>query len=405
MDVKKSRRPLEGIRILDLSTVIAAPYGATLLGDFGAEVIKIEMPGKGDPLRNLGPYHNGEGLRWPGMSRNKKSLTLDLHQEEGKEILRELAGKSDMIIENFRTGTLERWGIGYEDLKKVNPNLIMIRVTGYGQTGPYSHKAGFGTPATAFSGFTYLHGYSDRAPISPSFSLADYVTGIYVAFAAVTAMYHRDCQEGGSASGQYVDVSLYESMFRMMEFLVAEYDQTGRVKERSPGLSGHSAPAGNFLTKDAQWIILVTSSDKTFERLAKAMNREDMLTDERYHTNAVRLARFDEVNGIVADWVATKTTDELQHLLDDCGVPMSRIYSIKDIFEDPQYQARGNIVEVNHPRLGKVKIPGVVPKFSETPGSIKQIAPDLGEHTDEILNEILELDKDTIASLKAKNVI
>ena len=405
MNVNKDRRPLEGIRILDLSTVIAAPYGATLLGDFGAEVIKIEMPGKGDPLRNLGPYHNGEGLRWPGMSRNKKSLTLDLHQEEGKEILRELARKSDMIIENFRTGTLEKWGIGYEDLKKVNPSLIMIRVTGYGQTGPYSHKAGFGTPATAFSGFTYLHGYPDRAPISPSFSLADYVTGIYVAFAAVTAMYYRDCQESDSISGQYVDVSLYESMFRMMEFLVTEYDQTGRVKERSPGLSGHSAPAGNFLTKDDQWIILVTSSDKTFERLAKAMNREDMLTDERYHTNSVRLARFDEVNGIVADWVATKTTEELQHLLDDCGVPMSRIYSIKDIFEDPQYEARGNIVEVNHPRLGKVKIPGVVPKFSETPGSIKQIAPDLGEHTDEILNNLLELDQETIARLKEKNVI
>ena len=405
MNVNKDRRPLEGIRILDLSTVIAAPYGATLLGDFGAEVIKIEMPGKGDPLRNLGPYHNGEGLRWPGMSRNKKSLTLDLHQEEGKEILRELARKSDMIIENFRTGTLEKWGIGYEDLKKVNPSLIMIRVTGYGQTGPYSHKAGFGTPATAFSGFTYLHGYPDRAPISPSFSLADYVTGIYVAFAAVTAMYYRDCQESDSNSGQYVDVSLYESMFRMMEFLVTEYDQTGRVKERSPGLSGHSAPAGNFLTKDEQWIILVTSSDKTFERLAKAMNREDMLTDERYHTNSVRLARFDEVNGIVADWVATKTTEELQHLLDDCGVPMSRIYSIKDIFEDPQYEARGNIVEVNHPRLGKVKIPGVVPKFSETPGSIKQIAPDLGEHTNEILNDLLELDEETIARLKEKNVI
>ena len=405
MNVNKDRRPLEGIRILDLSTVIAAPYGATLLGDFGAEVIKIEMPGKGDPLRNLGPYHNGEGLRWPGMSRNKKSLTLDLHQEEGKEILRELARKSDMIIENFRTGTLEKWGIGYEDLKKVNPSLIMIRVTGYGQTGPYSHKAGFGTPATAFSGFTYLHGYPDRAPISPSFSLADYVTGIYVAFAAVTAMYYRDCQESDSISGQYVDVSLYESMFRMMEFLVTEYDQTGRVKERSPGLSGHSAPAGNFLTKDEQWIILVTSSDKTFERLAKAMNREDMLTDERYHTNSVRLARFDEVNGIVADWVATKTTEELQRLLDDCGVPMSRIYSIKDIFVDPQYEARGNIVEVNHPRLGKVKIPGVVPKFSETPGSIKQIAPDLGEHTNEILNDLLELDEETIARLKEKNVI
>jgi formyl-CoA transferase len=399
----KTRGPLEGVRILDLSTVIAAPYGAALLGDFGAEVIKIEMPEVGDPLRNLGPYYKGEGLRWPGMSRNKKSITLDLRQEEGKEILRKLVSKSDMVIENFRTGTLEKWGIGYEELKKYNPDLVMIRVTGYGQTGPYSHKAGFGTPATAFSGFTYLHGYPDRPPISPSFSLADYVTGIYVAFAAVTALYHRDCQDEGT--GQYVDVSLYESMFRMMEFLVTDYDQTGNIKERSPGLSGHSAPAGNFLTKDGQWIILVTSSDKTFERLAKAMHREDMLTDERYHTNSVRLTRFDEVNGIVSDWVKTKTKDELQHLLDECGVPMSQIYSIKDIYEDPQYQARENIVEVEHPRLGKVKIPGIVPKFSETPGSIRQIAPDLGEHNDEILKDLLELDGETIASLKEKKVI
>jgi len=403
MKAKNLRSPLDGIRILDLSTVIAAPYGATLLGDFGAEVIKIEMPDVGDPLRNLGPYYNGEGLRWPGLARNKKSLTLDLRQEEGKEILRQLVSKSDMVIENFRTGTLEKWGIGYEELKKSNPDLVMIRVTGYGQTGPYAHKAGFGTPATAFSGFTYLHGYPDRPPISPSFSLTDYVTGIYVAFAAVTALYHRDCQDEGT--GQYVDVSLYESMFRMMEFLVTDFDQTGNIKERSPGLSGHSAPAGNFLTKDGQWVILVTSSDKTFERLAKAMNREDMLTDERYHTNSVRLTRFNEVNGIVSDWVKTKTKDELQSLLDECGVPVSQIYNIKDIFEDPQYQERENIVEVEHPRLGKVKIPGIVPKFSETPGSIRQIAPDLGEHNDEILTKLLELDEETIVRLKEKKVI
>jgi len=402
MEMKK-RGPLEGIRILDLSTVIAAPFGATLLADFGADVIKVEMPNVGDPLRNLGPYYEGEGLRWPGIARNKKSLTLDLRQEEGKEILRELVKKSDMIIENFRTGTLEKWGVGYEALKEINPDLVMIRVTGYGQTGPYAHKAGFGTPATAFSGFTYLHGYPDRPPISPSFSLTDYVTGIYVAFAAVTALYHRDCQEEGT--GQFVDVSLYESMFRMMEFLVTDYDVTGTIKERSPGLSGHSAPAGNFLTKDGSWIILVTSSDKTFERLAKAMGREDMLTDERYSTNSVRLTRFEEVNGIVADWIRTKTKDELQTYLDECGVPMSQIYSIRDIFEDPQYKARENIVEVEHPRLGKVKIPGVVPKFSETPGSIRQIAPDLGEHTDEILKDIIGLDDESIAKLKEKKVI
>ncbi|MEK5442485.1 CaiB/BaiF CoA transferase family protein [Fredinandcohnia sp. FSL W7-1320] len=403
MNYSRKTGPLDGVRVLDISTVIAAPFGATLLGDFGAEVIKIEMPNVGDPLRNLGPYKDGEGLRWAGIARNKRSITIDLHKEEGKEILKKLVAKSDIVIENFRTGTLEKWGIGYEELKKINNNLIMIRVTGYGQTGPYSHKAGFGTPATAFSGFTYLHGYPDRPPISPSFSLTDYVTGIYVAFAATMALYHRDCHEEGK--GQYVDISLYESMFRMMEFLVTDYDQTGTIKERSPGLSGHSAPAGNFLTKDGHWVIIVTSSDKTFTRLAEAMNREDMLTDERYKTNSVRLQRFDEVNGILADWVKTKTKKELQKILDENGVPMSPIYSIKDIFEDPHYQERENIVEVNHPRLGKVKIPGISPKFSETPGTIRQIAPDLGEHTEDILCNLLEMDADSIENLKQNGVI
>ncbi|WP_099363647.1 CaiB/BaiF CoA transferase family protein [Fredinandcohnia onubensis] len=403
MNYSRKTGPLDGVRVLDISTVIAAPFGATLLGDFGAEVIKIEMPNVGDPLRNLGPYKDGEGLRWAGIARNKRSITVDLHKEEGKEILKKLVAKSDIVIENFRTGTLEKWGIGYEELKKINNNLIMIRVTGYGQTGPYSHKAGFGTPATAFSGFTYLHGYPDRPPISPSFSLTDYVTGIYVAFAATMALYHRDCHEEGK--GQYVDISLYESMFRMMEFLVTDYDQTGTIKERSPGLSGHSAPAGNFLTKDGHWVIIVTSSDKTFKRLAETMNREDMLTDERYKTNSVRLQRFDEVNGILADWVKTKTKKELQKILDENGVPMSPIYSIKDIFEDPHYQERENIVEVNHPRLGKVKIPGISPKFSETPGTIRQIAPDLGEHTEDILCNLLEMDADSIENLKQNGVI
>ena len=385
--------PLKGIRVLDVSTVIAAPFGATLLGDFGAEVIKIEMPGKGDPLRGLGPYYKGEGLRWPGLSRNKMSLTLDLHEEEGKEIFRKLTEKSDIIIENFRTGTLEKWGIGYEDLKKHNPDLIMVRVTGYGQTGPYSEKAGFGTPATAFSGYTYLHGYPDRPPMSPSFSLTDYVTGIYVAFSAVTALFYRD-RKGGS--GQYIDIGLYESMFRMMEFLVTDYDLTGNIKERSPGLSGHSAPAGTFLTKDKKWVIIVTSSDRTFERLAKVMGREDMLTDERYYMNSERLKRFDEVNGIVGRWVSEKTQAELQQLLDENGIPISPVYSIQDIFEDPQYQARENIVEVEHPRFGKVKIPGVVPKFSETPGSIYRKAPDLGEHNETILGDLLGMDKEKL---------
>ncbi|MBD7936388.1 CoA transferase [Cytobacillus sp. Sa5YUA1] len=403
MDNKQKYGPLTGKRVLDLSTMIAAPFGATLLGDFGAEVIKVEIPGKGDTLRGMGPFREDEPLRWPALARNKKSLTLDLHKEEGKEILRKLVRVSDVVIENFRPGTLEKWGVGYEDLKKENPNLIMTRVTGYGQTGPNASKAGFGTPATAYSGFTYLHGYTDRPPISPSFSLTDYVTGIYVAFATVTGLYHRDTAEQGE--GQYIDIGLYESMFRMMEFLIAEYDQKQIVKERTPGLSGHSSPAGTFQTKDGHWMSLVTSSDRTFERLAAAMGREDMLEDERYHNNAARLSRFEETNGIVADWVKQFNREELQNLLDDYGVPISPIYSIKDIFEDTHYKERQNIIEVSHPRLGKIKMPGIIPKFSETPGAVRNVGPDLGENNEEILSGILNYNHEEIEILKENNVI
>jgi len=394
--------PLTNVRILDLSTMIAAPFGATLLGDFGAEVIKVELPGRGDSLRSMGPFKGEEPLRWPGLARNKKSLTLDLHHKEGKDILKKLVKKSDVVIENFRPGTLEKWGVGYEELKRENEDIIMMRVTGYGQTGPNGHKAGFGTPATAYSGFTYLHGYPDRPPISPSFSLLDYITGVYVAFAVSAALYHR---EKDNESGQMIDMGLYESVFRMMEFLVTDYDQNGNIKERSPGLSGHSAPAGTFRTKDKHWVVLVTSSDSTFNRLAKAMDRKDMLEDERFKTNSVRLENFELTNGIVAEWVEKYTRRELQSLLDEYGVPVSPINSIEDIFKDEHYQARENIIEVDHPRLGKVKMPGITPKFSKTPGGIQRIAPDLGEHNEDVLINLLNYSESDIEKLKEKSII
>lgn len=394
--------PLTGVRILDLSTMIAAPFGATLLGDFGADIIKIEMPDRGDSLRSMGPFKESEPLRWPALARNKKSLTLDLHTEEGKTILKKLVAQSDVVIENFRPGTLEKWDIAYDVLKEANPDIILMRVSGYGQTGPYAEKAGFGTPATAFSGFTYLHGYTDRPPISPSFSLVDYITGIYVAFGVVSALYYRDAKDG---NGQMIDIGLYESVFRMMEFLIADYDQNGIVKERSPGLSGHSSPAGTFQTKDGHWIVLVTSSDRTFERLAEAMNRKDMLEDKRFYTNKVRLENFDLTNGIVSDFVKTFNRDELQSLLDSYGVPISPINSIEDIFKNPQFKSRENIVEIEHPRLGSIKMPGIVPKFSETPGMIRNVGPDLSEHTDQILKDLIGLSESEIIELKNKKIV
>jgi formyl-CoA transferase len=402
MEHTKIRGPLRNVRILDLSTMIAAPFGATLLGDFGAEVIKVEIPGSGDSLRTMGPFKDNEPLRWTSIARNKKSLTLDLRHEEGKKILKKLVRISDVIIENFRPGTLEKWGLGYDILKRENKDLIMMRVTGYGQTGPNSHKAGFGTPATAYSGYTYLHGFPDRPPISPSFSLLDYITGIYVAFAVSVALYYS---EKNDDEGQEIDIGLYESVFRMMDFLVSDYDQNGNIKERSPGLSGHSAPAGTFQTKDGEWVVLVTSSDSTFKRLAKAMKRLDLLEDKRFHTNSVRLKHFDLINDIVSKWVKQYSRDNLQRHLDAYGVPVSPINSIEDIFKDEHYKERQNIIEVDHPRLGKVKVPGIVPKFSRTPGGIQRIAPDLGEHTDSILNSLLGYSEKDIEKLKARNII
>jgi len=397
------KTPLEGVTILDVSTMIAAPYGTALLGDFGADVIKVEIPGRGDTSRSVGPFsEDGEPLRWPGLSRNKRSLTLDLHQTEGVTILKKLAKKADILVENFRPGTLEKWGVGYDVLKEENPELIMIRVSGYGQTGPYKEKAGFGTPATAFSGYTYLQGFTDRHPVSPPFSLTDYICGIYVAFAAVTALYNRDTSEEGS--GQMVDIALYETVFRMMEFLVAEYDQLQKVRERAPGLHGHSSPSGTFKTKDGHWVVLVTSTDTTFNRLADAMDRKDMLEDPRYYTNSKRLENNDETNEIVGAWIATKERKDLLEQLDQFGVPVSPVMSIEDIFNDEQYKARENIVQVNHPRLGTIKVPGIIPKFEKTPGSIRSIAPDLGENNEEILTDI-GLTVDEIVQLRTKNVI
>lgn len=279
----------------------------------------------------------------------------------------------------------------------------MVRISGYGQTGPYREKAGFGTPCTAFSGHTYIQGYPDRPPVSPSYSLLDYITGVYTAFSAVSALYYRD--KNDDPEGQVVEMGLYESIFRMLEFLVAEYDQNGIVRERTPGLAGHSSPAGTYETKDGKYVVLVCSTDSTFNRLAEAMERTDMLEDERYYTNSQRLKHDDEVQKIVSDWIRQFTLKELQEKLDLYGVPVSPILSIKDIFENEHYQARKNIVEVEHPRLGKVKVPGVVPNFSKTPGTIRYRAPELGEHNEEILCGKLGLSKQELAELKEKGVI
>jgi len=391
---------LKGIRVLDVSTVIASPFAAGLFADFGAEVIKIEIPKKGDPFRGLGPYHKGEGVRWATMGRNKKSFTLDLHFSEGKKIFLDLVAKSDIIFENFRVGTLDKWGLDIKTLKKANPDIVVVRVTGYGQSGPYKNKAGFGTPATAFSGMTYITGHEDRPPVSPSFSLADYIAGLYAAMSAMMALYHRDALNG---KGQEIDVSLYEGIFRMQEILVADYTLNQNIRERKPSLSGTSSPGGTFKTKDGKWIVLVCSTDKTFEYLTNAMDRKDLL--EKYTLNKVRLENDEFINGLVRDWVTSLSYEELKATSDKEGVPVNLIYSIEDIMNDPHYEARENIISMPHKSFGEIQMPGITPVFSETPGEVKWAGPELGEHTEEILSSLLGKSQEQIASFKEAGII
>lgn len=393
--------PLTGMRVLDIATVFAGPFAAALLGDMGATVLKIEMPGVGDPLRSLGPFHQDTSLTWAAAARNKQSMTLDLKSAEGQEILLRLLADQDILIENFRPGTLDKWGLPIERLRQANPDLVVVRVTGYGQTGPNRSKAGFGTPATAYSGYAHITGYPDRPPVLPSVSLVDYLTGMYAAMGALAAIYQLKVN-GGAA--EEVDVALYESMFRMLEVVVAEYDVLGIVRERTGNELAASTPAGIYETKDGSWLVIVTSTERTFARLAEAMDREDMLTDERYSTNRARLERREEMNKLVANWTIQHTREVLEQRLDDYGVPHSPVYSAPDIFADEHYAARDMLVKVDHPKLKSLTLPGVVPKFRHNPGDIRSAGPALGEHTDAVLKGLGFADLE-VAAFREKGVI
>lgn len=391
---------LNGVRVLDIATVIAAPWAAGLLADFGAEVIKIEMPGRGDAFRAMGPLKEGVSIRWPCMGRNKKSVTLDFHHEEGKKIFLELVSKSDVVIENFKTGTLDKWGIGVEVLRKANPDIIVTHVTGYGQTGPNAKLAGLGTPLQAFSGMTYMTGYADRPPVSPPFALADYIAGLNAAMGTLIALYHRDALKG---KAQEIDVSLYEGIFRMEEAMVAQYDQLGTVRERSPMPSGASCPIGTFETKDHRYIILVCSTNPVFDHLCDALERLDW--KEKYATAKERLADPEPIMKAVSEWIASQSYEEVKKRCDLYGVPVSAIYSMKDIFDDPQYRFRNDILEVPCEEFGKIKMPGVFPVLTETPGKVKWPGPKLGSFNQEVYGQLLGKSEEEIERLKEMKAI
>lgn len=393
---------LSGLRILDLGTMVAGPVACTLFGDFGAEVIKIEVPERGDTVRDLGPFVEGECLYWSVEGRNKKSITLNLRDAEGQRLLCELVKQADAVVENFRPGTLEGWNLGYEDLRKHNPNLIMLRVSGFGQTGPYRHRAGYDRIGLAFGGLMGITGYPDRPPVRSGTSTADYQTAILGAFSLMMAIYHRDLRGGG---GQEIDLSMYESVIRFTEVLVPEYDRLGVVRERRGNKHFAAAPGEHFKTSDGRYLILTVSADAGFQRLCTAMGRADLLDDPRNATHTSRWEHVDELNSIVADWIVSQPVDELCQKLDDAKLAYSFIFSIADIMKDPHYAARGSIATVDQPRIGPVKMAGVFPKFSG--GANKEIspAPDLGQHNDEIYGGLLGLSPERLAELSAAGVI
>jgi formyl-CoA transferase len=394
--------PLKGLRVLDLSQVIAGPFAGNLFADFGAHVVKVEQPGPGDAVRMMGPFARGQSLRWPSLNRNKKAISLDLRHPAARPVVERLVAWADVVLESFRPGTLEKWGWGPAELRRINPRVVLVRISGYGQSGPCAYKAGYGTPATAFSGYTYLQGFPDRPPLNSPISLADLVAGLMGAMAGMMALYHRDAQRGPA---QDVDVSLYEPLFRLLDALPAEYVATGRVRERQGNELAGSSPAGIYQTKDGKWVVLVCSTERPFRRLAQAMGRSDMIGHPKFATNLDRVRHRDEVEAIVTDWVSRHTYAEVQGICDEAGVPVCLVNSIADIMADPQFQARENIVTLDHPDLGPFAMPGAIPRFSETPGKLVHVGPKQGEHTRAILRGVLGMSDEEVAALEQSGAL
>jgi crotonobetainyl-CoA:carnitine CoA-transferase CaiB-like acyl-CoA transferase len=395
--------PLVGVKVLDISTVIAGPLAATMLADFGADVLKIELPGAGDHIRHLPPHKDGVPLWSKVVNRNKLGISLDLKKPEGLQVFERIVPGFDVLVENFRPGTLDKWGLSAARLHELNPRLIILRVTGFGQTGPNRNKPGFARIFEALSGFVNLCGEPDGPPLYPGYPISDGVTGIFGALAVVAALRHRD--HAGAGLGQEIDLSATEAMFRILDFMAIEYDQNGTVRHRSGNLNAYSAPSSVYRTRDEKWIALAVSAPTVFARLARAIGREDLLYDEKFKTNVARLEHREEIEEIMRDWFLARTADEAMTVFTKHEVSASPIYNIADIFEDAHFAAREAIVSVPDADFGSVKMQGVVPRFSNTPGKVWRTGPALGEHNSQIYRDQLGIDPDTLKDLENKKVI
>ncbi len=395
--------PLHGVRVIDLATFIAGPFTAAILSEFGAEVIKVEQPGQGDPLRKFGsPSERGDGYAWLSEQRNKKSVTLDLRRPEGAALLKRLAAEADILCENFRPGTLESWGLGPEALKAVNPGLVLVRISGYGQTGPYRDRPGFARIAHAFGGLTHLTGVPGGPPLTPgSTSLADYISGLYGAVGALLALRSRE-----EAGGQVIDIALYESIFRVLDEMAPLHAATGFVRPRLGLMTSNVCPHGHFECGDGGWVAIACTSDKMWRRMAAVLGRDALGEDARYATSAARVENRDEVEAMVTAFTLSQPRDRVVETCNEGGVPTAAVYSIADIVDDPHYQARGTLKDVVEPETGEhVHVPNVLPALSATPGRIESLGPRLGAHNDEVYGTLLGLSAAERDSLREKGVI
>ena len=397
--------PLAGVRVVELGQLLAGPFTGRLLGDLGAEIIKVEAPGQPDPIRDWGKarYH-GRSLWWPVQSRNKKCITLNLRHERGQELMLELARRADVVVENFRPGTLERWNLGYEQLSDANPRIVLARVSGYGQTGPYAKRAGFASVSEAMGGIRHINGFPDQPPPRMHLSLGDSLAGMFAIQGILAALYWRDALGGGV--GQVVDVSLMEASFALLESTVPEYDRLGIVRgPQGTNLKG-IAPSNIFKSSDDKWMVIAANADKVFGRLCDAMGRPELAEDPKYATHIARGENQDELEGIVADWASKHTAKEIDEVLNAAGVICGPIYTIADIFEDPQYQARDMLLRHEDPEFGEYIGPGIVPKLSHTPGSVRWSATwEEGSHNREVYGDLLGLSDEEITSLREEGVL
>ena len=397
--------PLSGLKVLDLSIIVAGGTASSLLADFGAEVVKIERPGTGDPLRNWGPFANGVSLWWKVHSRNKKSITLNLGVPEGQDLLKKLAAKTDILIEGFRPGAMERWGLGPDELQAVNPKLVMLRYSGFGQSGPYKDRPGFGTIAECMSGFVGMTGFQDTPPVLPPIPLADEIAGVFGAMAGMMALYHRDASINSSAKGQVVDVSLFEPLFRLCIPHITMFDMLGINRERVGNDFPDAAPRSLYKTADNQWLGLSATSQSTFEGLAKAMGMEELLERTEFKDNAARLENRESLNDELNSWLGQRNLKETMDQLIPAGGVVGPVYDAAQIMEDPHFHSRQDIIDIDDPELGQTKMLGVVPKFSETPGAVEHAGPKVGEHNRHIYSSWLGLDEEKLTELNRQGTI